>query len=533
MLVNGHSIDSIASAEVVNHWLTQSRLSGFSVSRVKRSESAAVAAHINRQLAGVDSRIRDTRTSLEDLQTQRGALLTVLDLVNNFRAPIRLLPVEILSTIFYYCVSATRSRRNGGIFDAIRIASVCSSWRSIALQDKRLWTDLYIRSMWQSVAADEVERDMLETFRARNGAESLSLSVVGGLSAVVYEPVTLAVLRDLAPRCATLVLLDIDETHYSSLMEAVDGFCPTTLHVENRLSDNTLDLASIAFKSTVRTLRTTLPDGLYNGEWESLRSLDVGDMGHQSTLSERLPFCSSLQALTLRFGEHTTAYPTLISDSVILLELITTSPSGCNPHAVFRDAMLPRLQHLVMQGDWTSWETCSHQEWSIAVKSLTLLSTCVLTSLSINGMYGTDCCLTKLLDVLPALRKLVFIALKPRQTVVNPKFGDLFRRLTFPNFADRAMGDPLCRYLTDLQLEFSLTSFDEVELSGMINSRTELLPYQQMWGWSKLQNVVVSVTGVFRGEDSLQSLRHLRDARKLTLLLSTPCSLSASDHCSL
>ncbi|THU97719.1 hypothetical protein K435DRAFT_622613, partial [Dendrothele bispora CBS 962.96] len=92
-----------------------------------------------RELASTDSQIRDARALLADLQTQRCALVTVLDLVNNLHAPVRRLPVEILTIIFYLCVSSGRSREKAGIFDAVRIASVCASWRSTALADARLW----------------------------------------------------------------------------------------------------------------------------------------------------------------------------------------------------------------------------------------------------------------------------------------------------------------------------------------------------------------------------------------------------------
>ncbi|THU91927.1 hypothetical protein K435DRAFT_862931 [Dendrothele bispora CBS 962.96] len=518
MPANRPSTNSIAGAEVVSHWLTQSRLSGFSVSRMKRAESASVGEDINRQLADIQSQIRAAMTLLLELQAQRSGLLTVLDLVNNLGAPIRMLPIEILSTIFYYCVSSTKSIHKGGVFDAIRIASVCSSWRTIALGDSRLWTDLFIQSMWQSVAADEMECDMLQTIQLRSGTSPLSLSVVGGMSAVIHQPVTLTVLRNLAPRCTKLVLLDMDDTHYHSLMLSADGFRPSTLAIENELRENSFDLDTITFKSTVRTLRVTLRDGLYNGEWENLNSLDIGHTGHENTLPQRLPSCSSLQSLTLRFSNHADVQPLLISESIVLLELIIPSPSSCDPDTMFRGAILPKLHHLVIQGDWTSWGTCSHHRWHEAVKSLTLTSKCVLTSLSIAGMYGTDCCLIKLLEVLPSLRDFVFIPLAPGHTVETQSFKDLFRRLTFPSFAQRAMGDPLCRYLTNLQLELNVGYFEEAALANMIISRLELLPYQQMWGWSKLQNIVVSVKGVASAGGSLQSLTHLRDSGKLTLM---------------
>ncbi|THV01399.1 hypothetical protein K435DRAFT_793344 [Dendrothele bispora CBS 962.96] len=511
---------SMVDADVVDRWLTESRSSGCSVSRGRRTELSALSANINRELASTDSGIGDARTLLADLKMQRCALVTVLDLVNNLHAPVRRLPVEILTMIFYLCVSSGRSRDKAGIFDAVRIASVCASWRKTALADTRLWTDIHVEYMWDSVAADIREREMVQTFLLRSGTNPLSLSVTGGISAVLHEPVTLTVLRNVAPRCKTLLLLDVDETHYDSLMSVGDGFRPTSLHIGNRLMENALDLDTISFKSSVERLRVTLVGGQYDSEWKTVHCLDIGDLGTKSTLSERLPSCTSLRSLTVRFGDSTITYPALVNNSLRLLEVILSNPTSCDPTKLFRNAMLPKLQHLVIQGDWTSWDACCHHGWNDAVRMLT--SRCAITSLSLNGVYGTDCCLVKLLEALPLLQSLVFIALRPERTVVTQNFKAVFHRLTFRNFGDRAMGNPLCRYLTNLQVELNNGYFDEGALADMIMSRSRLLPYQQLWEWNKLRHVVVAVNGGYSDVGPLHELGHLRNTEDFTLLVIAP-----------
>ncbi|KAK7051569.1 hypothetical protein VNI00_004548 [Paramarasmius palmivorus] len=105
------------------------------------------------EIEDIDQHIISLETQLQELRAQR-----------NLKVPMSRLPVEIMTSIFRFCVSHGRSEPRGTRW--LAFTHVCRSWRSIALNHAPLWTCIDFSNM-------ALARMMLE--RSKNAALDVAI----------------------------------------------------------------------------------------------------------------------------------------------------------------------------------------------------------------------------------------------------------------------------------------------------------------------------------------------------------------------
>lgn len=91
--------------------------------------------------------------------------------VNYGHDPVHRIPLEIAAQIFTSYLDVTASAR----FASLLLASVCHTWRSIALSTPQLWTSIHIQIMGES--SIEVRTELAKQWLRRSGQLPLSISL--------------------------------------------------------------------------------------------------------------------------------------------------------------------------------------------------------------------------------------------------------------------------------------------------------------------------------------------------------------------
>jgi len=115
-------------------------------------------------------RLNDEMYRLHDrLARERQNLAKSLDEWRSLVAPIRRIPQEILSEIFYHCVMDHSSCIESDV-EPLLLTFVCRRWRRLAIFSPRLWSAIYL-------PYDRPSVKMLEIWLSRSGLSPLTLDV--------------------------------------------------------------------------------------------------------------------------------------------------------------------------------------------------------------------------------------------------------------------------------------------------------------------------------------------------------------------
>jgi hypothetical protein len=177
--------------------------------------SASLQSALERQLQTIGVRINSVDEELESTVELEGHMAetissastmisTAKDIIKKKRQgllhPIRRLPVEMLEEIFQACVD----EETGGWFDdpaitpdlpkaAMRVASVCRFWRSVALQCPRLWSNLRAPAQYNILDRNSPR---IRTFAAGVDHFRSSLQRRGGIAIELTIPSQVSIPED-------------------------------------------------------------------------------------------------------------------------------------------------------------------------------------------------------------------------------------------------------------------------------------------------------------------------------------------------
>ncbi|KAJ7031587.1 hypothetical protein C8F04DRAFT_694176 [Mycena alexandri] len=93
------------------------------------------------------------RRTTQHLRFRSRELLQYLNAKRCLLSPIRRLPPELLHMVFEFVVSFNRRETTSFVsvsVAAVRLAHVCSFWRTLALDTSELWSTIYLRDAWQT-----------------------------------------------------------------------------------------------------------------------------------------------------------------------------------------------------------------------------------------------------------------------------------------------------------------------------------------------------------------------------------------------
>ena len=97
------------------------------------------------ELALTNQNITNLELELRALKSKRKQLRsTALEEYLIITSPIRRLPDDILSEIFYQCIHSHRNPLMSASEAPVLLTQICSRWRSVALSSPELWARLHI-----------------------------------------------------------------------------------------------------------------------------------------------------------------------------------------------------------------------------------------------------------------------------------------------------------------------------------------------------------------------------------------------------
>ncbi|KAK7061216.1 F-box domain-containing protein [Favolaschia claudopus] len=158
--------------------------------QVQRLEASGSNLHIPQlikesdlNVLSFDEKIASLRMQITTLVELRDRELAVRAVLQHLIAPIRTLPVEILSEIFLLTVWGATQYTNSHIRAAYRVFHVCSEWRHVAVTTPHLWTGqltLYVNRIWTDLE-DEIFAAGLREWLARSAPLSVPIILNAGI----------------------------------------------------------------------------------------------------------------------------------------------------------------------------------------------------------------------------------------------------------------------------------------------------------------------------------------------------------------
>ncbi|KAL1718768.1 hypothetical protein EV715DRAFT_290919 [Schizophyllum commune] len=95
-----------------------------------------------RRISSVDEDVASLHKVLTELEEHKRRLLRRVDVQKAYVAPIRRLPAELLSEIFYHCCIQYDDITSKDSCMPLLLGAVCKTWHDIAHDTPRLWTDV-------------------------------------------------------------------------------------------------------------------------------------------------------------------------------------------------------------------------------------------------------------------------------------------------------------------------------------------------------------------------------------------------------
>ncbi|KAK7025073.1 hypothetical protein R3P38DRAFT_3396062 [Favolaschia claudopus] len=131
------------------------------------------------QLLSLDEKIAQLRKSIEKLEESRQTLSSYVAQHSALISPIRRIPEDILSEIFFASLPTHRNCVMNASEAPVLLGRICSSWRAVSLTTPRLWAKLHIvEPRHDAVNAKVIQRlNTMKTWLGRSGQCPLSISL--------------------------------------------------------------------------------------------------------------------------------------------------------------------------------------------------------------------------------------------------------------------------------------------------------------------------------------------------------------------
>ncbi|KAK6977598.1 hypothetical protein R3P38DRAFT_3123748 [Favolaschia claudopus] len=137
-------------------------------------------AEPTRQLLSLDEEISQLQKSIEKLKEKRDTLSTYVDEHKALISPIRRIPQDVLSEIFFACLPTHRNCVMSASEAPVILGRICSSWRALSLATPRLCASLHIAEprVRSGLYDDKIVQrlEVMKLWLARSGQCPLSIS---------------------------------------------------------------------------------------------------------------------------------------------------------------------------------------------------------------------------------------------------------------------------------------------------------------------------------------------------------------------
>jgi hypothetical protein len=155
-----------------------------------RSQYSKTMADIETDISKLDDEMSQLQTVMGRLAAERQSLERSLEEHRSIVAPIRRIPLEVLSGIFIFCADNSSSNSNSKCFDVtqapIQLSFVCNKWRRLAISMSQLWSSISLKGGHEYVLSSgrsqtyysrSIQTDMLSTWLLRSGSSPLTLGI--------------------------------------------------------------------------------------------------------------------------------------------------------------------------------------------------------------------------------------------------------------------------------------------------------------------------------------------------------------------
>ncbi|KAK7445068.1 hypothetical protein VKT23_014930 [Stygiomarasmius scandens] len=282
----------------------------------------------------------------------------------------------------------------------------------------------------------------------------LHVHFTGSSTAVTFHPRSVDLLVESSSRWQSLSLYDMDEIHSDYLFSRINTDSLHSINIFSTSTHTSADLSSLNLSNTVTHLRIYSHSGSYSSTWPCVVELVMGELGGEDISIDVLPLCPGLETLELRMGGKGSHYLNLTHPNLNTLKIMACNDFSFDPLVLFHASDLPMLNRLCLSNCWLRWNSAGVLNWTRVIRNLVSKSSCQLTFLRVDNVYGTSRGFKDFLNSLPELRELEFVAARSWHAVQPECYDSLFGQLTFPRFVHR--GTPksvLCKKLKALSLE--------------------------------------------------------------------------------
>ena len=403
---------------------------GMKLSSRMQSQYLKAIASIETDISKLDEEMSRMQMIMEQLAAERQSLEKSLEERRSIVAPIRRIPLDVLSEIFIFCVDSSGPTDNSKCFDVtqapIQLSFVCNKWRRLVISMSQLWTSILLNGGRTYVSSSgkrlneffmrSIETDMLNTWLSRSGSSPLTLGIDGQW--LKHDALTscIDILIAHSHRWRD-VTFKLDEDHWEMLL-AVKGQLPQLerfdvgvledVDVSVDSSDDSpyvydipLEIFQVAPKLHTVTMQDQIEASEWLVPWEQLRCLQF-HLHLPAILPLLLPTCPNLARCTIHVYLMYDALDSLDHSSLASLHLLLHG--GPNLHALFNSLTLRSLQDLdiaLALGEYTLTLP------QTAVASMLDRSSCNLQRLRLFRVGFTSRELIAILQAQPSLVELV------------------------------------------------------------------------------------------------------------------------------
>ncbi|KAJ7587426.1 hypothetical protein C8J56DRAFT_941879 [Mycena floridula] len=393
-------------------WLKlKSRLRSPQLSYPTSSESLLSA--VQDDLRRCQEEINRQQGYLVALENQRKMLERHVEATQALSAPIRQIPPELLSRIFYLACGINVVGRDKIMVPALNLAAVCSHWRNVALSTREVWSQIECQ-IWDPNDDDVYSAQSIvkatEFLLEQSGNHALDVSMDSCIDDVSSGPGWSLIL----PHCSRWRSLTVVAhlaslpTHFSTvrgrlpLLEYIsisteDDFDPAEVtEASFDFLKDTPRLRAVSFSEEACSLPIPFP-------WDQLRSAELySAMNDDLTILSRF---SNLREATITGGSSRLTTPITL-DKLCSLELSGTSWTLANNILALDSLILPALTSLSMTNLSSYIDPDVLSQRSFSLDGFLVQSRCKITNLFVRNMPVEIIEWLTMLRSLPSLQNL-------------------------------------------------------------------------------------------------------------------------------
>jgi hypothetical protein len=444
-----------------------------------RSQYSKTTAGIETDISKLDDEMSRLQVVMGQLAAERQSLERSLEEHRSIVAPIRRIPLDVLSEIFVFCADSSGSNSNSKCFDVtqapLQLSFVCNKWRGLAISMSQLWSsislqggreDIYSWGRSQTFSKRSIRTDMLSTWLLRSGSSPLTLSI---------NPLWLE--RDPLTSCIAILIphshrwrdvkFTLDEEHWEMLSD-VKGHLPQLEKIDvdvlrdpSDVFDIPLDIFEVAPKLHTITMKYNLDSSDWLVPWGQLKCLHF-NLHFSLILPWILESCPNLARCTIDVYDLDDALDDLDHSSLESLHLLLHIKAHLD--VLFNSLTLRALHDLDIARPLGADSTLTLPQNAVA--SMLDRSSCNLQRLRLFCVGFTSDELVTILQAQPSLVELVIH--EPTSPIVSKQ---LLERMTHHISQSVSTGSPLVvPNLKRLEL-FARFAFGNQAILDLIQSR--------------------------------------------------------------